>query len=329
MQPFTYARAAHIQSAAKAIAHHPGAEFIAGGTDMLQLLKDGQRAPTQLIDINDLPMAGCDVTSSGARIGALARMSEVADDAGIIENFPAVSQALLLSASAQLRNMASIGGNLLQRTRCSYFRDTAFDTCNKRVPGSGCAAIGGENRMHAVHGGSDACVATHASDLAVALVALDAVLNIAGPDSERSVPLEHFHTLPGDAPHIETTLRTGEIIFRVDVPAAPHARRSYYLKVRDRASYEFALVSAAVGLEIHDGRIRDARIAMGGVGTKPWRMRCVEKILVGAKVQEATWRAAAEQAVDGARPLEKNLFKLELIKRTLTRALQTLAHEAS
>ena len=329
MQPFTYARVGQVQPAVKAIAQDPGAELIAGGTDLLQLLKDGQRAPTQLIDINELPFAGCDVTSGGARIGALARMSDVADHAGIVENFPAISQALLLSASAQLRNMASIGGNLLQRTRCSYFRDPAFEACNKRMPGSGCAAVGGENRMHAVHGGSDACVATHASDLAVALVALDAVINVAGPDGERSIPLEHFHTLPGDAPHFETVLRPGEIIFRVDVPAASHAQHSHYLKVRDRASYEFALVSAAVGLEIREGRIRDARVAMGGVGTKPWRMRGVEKILVGSKVEEATWRAAAAQAIEGARPLQKNFFKLELIQRTLTRALQTVASGAS
>jgi xanthine dehydrogenase YagS FAD-binding subunit len=328
MHPFSYARANELQAAIAAM-QNPGGEFIAGGTDMLQLLKAGQRTPRRLIDINALPLASIDVNSTGARIGALARMSDVADHQGIVENFPAISQALLLSASAQLRNMASIGGNLLQRTRCTYFRDASFAACNKRHPGSGCAAIGGENRMHAILGGSDACVATHPSDLAVALVALDAIVHLLGPDGGRSVPIAEFHALPGDTPHVENVLQPGELIIEIDIPAAAHARRSHYLKVRDRTSYEFALTSAAVGLDIADGRVHGARVAMGGIGTKPWRLQAVEGALVGTRVGDAVaWKAAADEVAVGARPLEKNGFKIELAKRTILRALETVARAA-
>jgi xanthine dehydrogenase YagS FAD-binding subunit len=323
MQPFIYMRASDAQAAIAAAAQYPASEFIAGGTDMLQLLKDGQRAPRWLVDLNGLPLAAIDVDRAGARIGALARMADVARHPGIVAEFPAVSEALLLSASAQLRNMASIGGNLLQRTRCVYFRDPAVTACNKRNPGSGCAAIGGENRMHAILGGSDACVATHPSDLAVALLALDAEVLILGHDGERRVAVEQFHTLPGTTPQIETVLRPGELIVGVELPAAEHARRSRYLKVRDRTSYEFALTSAAVGVAIEAGRIASARVAMGGVGTKPWRMRPVEQALRGARADDraAHW-AAAELAVTQAQPLAHNGFKLELAKRTIIRALE-------
>jgi len=328
MHPFSYTRANELQAAIAAM-QNPGGEFIAGGTDMLQLLKAGQRTPRRLIDINALPLASIDVNSTGARIGALARMSDVADHQGIVENFPAISQALLLSASAQLRNMASIGGNLLQRTRCTYFRDASFAACNKRHPGSGCAAIGGENRMHAILGGSDTCVATHPSDLAVALVALDAIVRLLGPDGGRSVPIAEFHALPGDTPHVENVLQPGELIIELDIPAAAHARRSHYLKVRDRTSYEFALTSAAVGLDIADGRVHGARVAMGGIGTKPWRLQAVEGALVGTRVGDAeAWKAAADEVAVGARPLEKNAFKIELAKRTILRALGTVARAA-
>jgi xanthine dehydrogenase YagS FAD-binding subunit len=325
MPPFTYARANHVETAAAAAAQNPGAEFIAGGTDMLQLLKDGMRSPNLLLDINGLPFAGIEFGPAGLQIGALARMADVADHPDIIATFPAISQALLLSASAQVRNMATIGGNLLQRTRCTYFRDIGFAACNKRNPGAGCAALEGENRMHAILGASDACVATHASDLAVALVALDGAVRIRSPGSERSMALEQFYVLPDLTPHIENVLRPGELIVGVDVPVAPHARRSHYLKVRDRASFEFALASAAVGLDIQNGRVRSARIAMGGVGSKPWRMRAVEEALVGAAPGRTAWQAAAERALEGARPLARNGFKLELAKRTLVRALETLA----
>lgn len=326
MKPFTYARAHDPLAAISAVTQGPGCEFIAGGTDMVQLLKADLRTPRHLVDINALPLTDIEIGPAGARLGALARMSEVADHPSIVENFPAISQALLLSASAQLRNMASIGGNLLQRTRCSYFRDANFATCNKRNPGSGCAAIGGENRMHAILGGSDACVATHASDLAVALVALDAVIHLRSAEGERRVAVEQFYTLPGDTPHIENVLRPGELIVGVDVPDAAHARRSHYLKVRDRTSYEFALTSAAVGVDIERGRVRSARVAMGGIGTKPWRLRTVEQGLVGTEVGDiAAWRAATERVAVEARPLKKNAFKVQLASRTILRALETAA----
>jgi xanthine dehydrogenase YagS FAD-binding subunit len=322
MQPFLYVRADDAHAAIADVMQDSGGEFIAGGTDMLQLLKDGQRTPARLVDINGLPFAAIEVDGAGARIGALARMAEVASHPGIVTHFPAISEALLLSASAQLRNMASIGGNLLQRTRCVYFRDAAFVSCNKRDAGSGCAAIGGENRMHAILGGSDACVATHPSDLAVALAALDAEVRILGQGGERRVPVERFHTLPGSTPQVENVLRPGELVVGVDVPAAEHARRSRYLKVRDRTSYEFALTSAAVGVAIEAGRIASMRIAMGGVGTRPWRMRAVEQALLGARADDPAARtAAAALAVAGSRPLARNAFKIELAKRTIVRAL--------
>jgi xanthine dehydrogenase YagS FAD-binding subunit len=321
MKPFTYVRAADIQSALAA----QGATLLAGGTDLLQLMKDGIQCPAEVLDINALPLRHIDVDESGAHIGALARMSDVADHSDIVEQFPAVSQALVLSASAQLRNMATVGGNLLQKTRCTYFRDPGFTLCNKRLPGSGCAALEGENRMHAILGGSGACVATHASDLAVALVALDAVVHLESAHDSRQIRLEDFLTLPGDTPHVENVLRAGELIVQVDIPLAAHARRSMYLKVRDRASYEFALTSAAVGLDIQSNSIREARVAMGGVGTRPWRMRAVEHVLIGAPPTPATWVAAADEAVRDARPLRHNSFKVELARRTLIRALESLS----
>jgi xanthine dehydrogenase YagS FAD-binding subunit len=321
MKPFTYLRATDVGTALTA----RGSTFVAGGTDLLQLMKDDIQCPVHLLDINELPLRGIEVDSEGAHIGALARMSEVADHAGIVAEFPAISQALLLSASAQLRNMASMGGNVLQRTRCAYFRDPGFTACNKRLPGSGCAALEGENRMHAVFGGSSACVATHASDLAVALVALDAVVHMETAADTRQLSLEDFLRLPGDTPHLENEMRPGELITGIDIPSAAHARRSTYLKVRDRASYEFALTSAAVGLDIQSGTIGAARVAMGGVGTRPWRMREVEQVLVGAPPGPGTWAAAADEAVRDARPLSKNGFKVELAKRTLVRAFERVA----
>jgi xanthine dehydrogenase YagS FAD-binding subunit len=321
MKPFTYARATDIPTALTTY----GSTFVAGGTDLLQLMKDDLQCPSALLDINALPLRSIDVDESGAHIGALARMSDVADHADIVRQFPAVSQALLLSASAQLRNMASIGGNLLQRTRCAYFRDPGVVACNKRVPGSGCAALDGENRMHAIFGGSSACVATHPSDLAVALVALDAVVHLETAAATRHIRLEDFLRLPGDTPHVENVLRPDELITRIDIPLAAHARRSTYLKVRDRASYEFALTSAAVGLDIQSGSIRAARVAMGGVGTRPWRMRGVEQLLIGSLPTPATWSAAANEAVRDARPLGHNAFKVELARRTLVRALGNVA----
>ena len=273
-------------------------------------------APHHVLDINELPLRGID-TSDGLRIGALERMSDIAGHPGV---YPAISRALLLSASQQLRNMASIGGNLLQRTRCGYFRDVNTP-CNKRVPGSGCPAVSGANRMHAVLGTSDSCVATHASDVAVALVALDAELRLTGTSGTRTVRLADFYRLPGDTPEVENDLRPGELITEVVVPRLDWARRSTYVKVRDRQSYEFALCSAAVALDIQDARIVDARVAVGGVATRPWRLLAVEAALRGAPATEATFADAAAVAADGAKPLSGNGFKVSLLKRTVVRAL--------
>jgi xanthine dehydrogenase YagS FAD-binding subunit len=326
MHPFAYRRAQDAD-AASALAGAAGSDVIAGGTDLLQLMKDDVRRPNRLIDITGLPWTRIESGPAGLRLGALARMSDVADASAVRDNYPVISEALLASASPQVRNMATIGGNLMQRTRCVYFRDVAT-ACNKRAPGSGCSALDGENRLHAVLGGSADCVATHASDLAVALVALDAMVLLRGASGERRVPLDAFHLLPGDTPERETVLQPGELIVAVEVPAAPHARRSHYLKIRDRASFEFALASAAVALEVEGGVIRQSRIALGGVATKPWRARAAEALLAGRPPVPATFVAAADEALAGARPLQQNGFKIELAKRTVVRALHTAAQGA-
>jgi xanthine dehydrogenase YagS FAD-binding subunit len=244
------------------------------------------------------------------------------------DEFPALSQALLASAAQAIRNVATVAGNVLQRTRCSYFRDVGFAACNKRAPGSGCAALEGENRGHAVLGASEHCIATHASDFAVALAAFDARVHVRRPDGEGVIPITELHRLPGDTPHIETVLGPGEVVTAIEVPASAVARRSHYLKVRDRASFEFALVSAAVGLDIENGRIRDARVAMGGVGTKPWRMPAVEAALRGQAPETASFRKAAARATEGAAPRGQNAFKLDLMQRALVRALETVGGRA-
>jgi xanthine dehydrogenase YagS FAD-binding subunit len=326
MQPFVIDHAQGPADAAR-LASQPGAEFIAGGTDMMQLLKDGVRAPRRLVDIDRLDLAGIALDAGGLRLGALARMGDVADDAGVARDYPVIAPALLASAAPQIRNLATIGGNLLQRTRCVYFRDVA-EPCNKRAPGSGCGAIEGLNRGHAIFGASTQCVATHASDLAVALIALDAVVHVTGSKASRDIPLTHFYRPPGDRPEIETMLRPGELITGVSVPAGPWARRSAYLKVRDRASFEFALVSAAVALEIEDGAIRAARVAAGGVGTRPWRLPMVEHALIGMKAVPETWRHAGELAAHGAKPLRDNAFKVPLLKATVARALEQVGGQA-
>jgi xanthine dehydrogenase YagS FAD-binding subunit len=290
--------------------------FLAGGTTLVDLMKLNVMTPQQVVDINDLPLRGIE-TGDGLRFGALERMSDVAAHPDV---YPVITRALLASASQQLRNMASIGGNLLQRTRCGYFRDVA-SPCDKREPGSGCPAIGGANRMHAILGTSDRCVATHASDLAVALVALDGQIRLTGPDGSRTVRLADFYRLPGDTPEIEHDLRPGELITEVVVPRLDWARRSTYVKVRDRASYEFALCSAAVALDIRDGQVVDARVAAGGVATVPWRLTAVEDALRGAPATVESFEAAAAAAADGAKPLSGNAFKVSLLKRTVVRAL--------
>jgi xanthine dehydrogenase YagS FAD-binding subunit len=293
--------------------------FLAGGTTLVDLMKLDVLTPQHVMDINELPLRGID-TSDGLRIGALERMSDIAKDPGV---YPVISRALLLSASQQLRNMASIGGNLLQRTRCTYFRDVAMP-CNKREPGSGCPAISGANRMHAVLGTSDKCVATHASDVAVALVALDAEIRLVSAAGTRTAKLADFYRLPGDTPEVENDLRPGELITEVLIPRLDWASRSTYVKVRDRQSYEFALCSAAVALDIQDSRIVDARVAVGGVATVPWRLAAVEAALRGAPATLASFEDAVAVAADGARPLAANGFKVSLLKRTVVRALLEL-----
>src|SRR3954447_5475647 len=309
MENFTLAMPASIE-AALAAAQQADAKFIAGGTDLLQLMKDHVERPQHLVDLEGLPLDTFSIDADGARIGALVRMSDLADDPTLRRHYPVIAEALLASASPQVRNMATIGGNLLQRTRCGYFRDVGFLACNKRQPGSGCGAILGLNRLHAVLGGSDYCVATHASDLAVALAALDATIEVQGGNGTRAVPLDQFYLLPADTPQRETVLAPGEIITAVLVPPSATGERSHYLKLRDRASFEFALVSAAVVVAVEDGRIRRARVAMGGVGTKPWRLPAVEEALAGTTATREALASAAAHAAEGARPLNENGFKV-------------------
>jgi xanthine dehydrogenase YagS FAD-binding subunit len=323
MRQFSYAQVDDAEGGIATIINAPNSKFIAGGTTLLDLMKLYVETPEQLIDINALALAAVQETRSGVSIGALARMNDVAQTPLIRDRYPVIAEALLLSASAQLRNMATIGGNVMQRTRCSYFRDTSFP-CNKREPGSGCPAISGEHRMHAILGTSDHCVATHASDLAVALVALDAVVQVQGQTGNRQIPMADFHLLPGNTPQVETGLQPGDLIVSIDLPNLPFAQRSHYLKVRDRESYEFAITSVAVALDLRNDTINAARIAFGGIGTKPWRSREAEQALQGKPATVESFRQAADAALQDAKPLPKNAFKVELAKRTLVRALETV-----
>ena len=291
---------------------------------MLDLMKLNIETPKQLIDINKLSLYQIEeLPNGGVKIGALVKNSELAYHPIIIKKYPVLSEALLSGASPQLRNMASVGGNLMQRTRCPYFYNTDL-ACNKRVPGSGCGAIDGFNRMNAVLGTSDKCIATHPSDMCVALAALGAVIHVLDPKGARAIPFADFHLLPGQTPHLEHNLRQSELITHVEIPVIPYATRSHYLKVRDRASYEFALTSAAVILDIQNGRIQHAHVALGGVGTKPWRSTLAEKVLTGAIANVQTYRTAAEAAMSQAKAYSDNGFKIELAKRTLVRALTTV-----
>jgi xanthine dehydrogenase YagS FAD-binding subunit len=324
MRPFSYARAADADAAIAAVREREDGTFLAGGTTAVDLVRQNVLRPGLLVDINDLPLSGIeDLPGGGLRIGALARMSDVARTPGVRERFPVVSQALLLGASAQLRNMASMGGNLCQRVRCSYFRDPA-SPCNKRDPGSGCAALEGFNRGHAILGTSDKCIATHPSDVAVALVALDAVVHTRGPTGERAIGIDDFFLPPGDTPEREHPLEHGELITAIEVPATPVARRSVYLKFRDRESYEFALASVAAAVRIEDGAVTEVRLALGGVGTKPWRARRAEASLLGQPAASASFAEAARQELAMAAPRPLNAFKVELAQRAIVRALTTL-----
>jgi xanthine dehydrogenase YagS FAD-binding subunit len=324
MRPFSYARAADADAAIAAVRERADGAFLAGGTTEVDLVRQNVLRPGLLVDINDLPLSGIeDLPGGGLRVGALARMSDVARAPGVRERFPVISQALVLGASAQLRNMASMGGNLCQRVRCSYFRDAA-SPCNKRDPGSGCAALDGFNRGHAILGTSDKCIATHPSDVAVALVALDAVVRTRGPAGERAIGIDDFFLLPGDTPEREHPLAHGELITAIEVPATPVARRSAYLKFRDRESYEFALASVAAAVRIEHGAVAEVRLALGGVGTKPWRARRAEASLLGQPATGASFAEAARRELATAAPRPLNAFKVELAQRAIVRALTTL-----
>ena len=324
MRPLSYVRVGDVDSAIATVTHSRDGAFLAGGTTEVDLVRQNVLRPTLLVDINDLPLNRVeDLPGGGLRIGALARMSDVAQVAGVRRRFPVIAQALLLGASAQLRNMASMGGNMCQRVRCSYFRD-ATSPCNKRDPGSGCAALSGLNRGHAILGTSDHCIATHPSDVAVALVALDAVVHTRGPAGQRAIGVDDFFLLPGDTPEREHPLEHGELITAIEVPATPVAGHSVYLKFRDRESYEFALASVAAAVRVQDGTIAEVRLALGGVATKPWRARRAEASLLGQPATPAAFAAAAASELASAATRPLNAFKVELAQRAIVRALSTL-----
>ena len=325
MRPFEYIKASEPAQAVATVTADPATDYLAGGTTEVDLmLRDGIIAPERVVDITRLPLKWIIADAAAIRVGATTTMEEVAVDRTVSARLPLVSDALLLSASVQLRNMATIGGNLMQRTRCRYFRDPAVQACNKRRPGTGCAAVTGPARMHAILGASPNCIALHASDLAVSLVALDTTVHVLGPSGVRSVPLTEFYLEPGDTPDIETVLAHGELITEIEIPLLPPNARSVYLKVRDRTSYEFALASAGVAVVVEDGVIRGARIGLGGVGTIPWRAFDAELVLRDATASDEIFCAAAEAAVRDPFTVPGTEFKVELAKRTLVRALRTV-----
>ncbi|HKY05918.1 MAG TPA: xanthine dehydrogenase family protein subunit M [Blastocatellia bacterium] len=321
MRPFKYVRATDPNAAARAVAANPRAKFLAGGTNILDLMKEDVERPTELVDLTRLNLTEIKSLGGGVSIGALATNTATANHRLIRQNYPLLTQAIVAGASAQLRNMATNGGNLLQRTRCQYFYDTAMP-CNKREPGTGCGALEGLNRIHAILGWSEKCVATYPGDMANALYALDAVVRVRGEGGrERTVPIGEFHRLPGDTPEKDTNLEHGELIVAIELPKSNFAKNSYYLKVRDRASYAFALVSVAAALELDGGRVRQARVVLGSVAHKPWRSREAEAALSRAPASEESFRRAAEAALKDAKPLAHNGYKVELGKRAIVRAL--------
>jgi xanthine dehydrogenase YagS FAD-binding subunit len=326
---FTYMRAADVSDAVHAIASDHTAKFIAGGTNLLDLMRENVERPSRLIDITHLPLAGIETMADGGlRLGALATNSDVAYHEEVERRYPLLSKAILAGASPQLRNMASVGGNLLQRTRCAYFYDTAAP-CNKRQPGAGCSALEGFNRSHAILGASDHCIATHASDMCVALAALEAVVLVSGAAGERAIPFADFHRLPGNAPHVDTTLQPGELITAVDLPAQGFAPHHAYVKIRERASFAFALVSVAAALSMEGTRITEARLVLGGVAHKPWRDRPAEALLLEQEATGETFRMVAEAMLQNARGFGHNDFKIELAKRAIVRALAQAAGEGA
>jgi xanthine dehydrogenase YagS FAD-binding subunit len=325
MIDFDYVKARNIGDAVSRIAKDPAAKFIAGGTNLIDLMKENVARPTRLIDITGLPLTEIEETDEGGLlIGALVPNSDLAYDARISKRYPLLSSSILAGASAQLRNMASTGGNLLQRTRCLYFYDTTTP-CNKREPGSGCSAIDGFNRMNAVLGWSEACIAVHPSDMCVALAVLEATVHVSGPKGDRMIPFAEFHRLPGDTPDIETTLARDEIITAIELPAEGFAGNYSYLKIRDRLSYAFALVSVAAGLKLEAGAIKEARLALGGVAHKPWRVPDAEKTLQGQKPSRKAFGEAADLLLQGAKGFAHNSFKIELARRAIVRTLEQAA----
>jgi xanthine dehydrogenase YagS FAD-binding subunit len=323
MRPIRYLRVTEADAAVAAVRVNADAVFLAGGTSLLDLMKLDVLKPAELVDVNALPLGKIEVTRDGVQIGAMVRNSEAAHHPEIAARFPLLAEALLAGASPQLRNMATVGGNLLQRTRCYYFRDPSTP-CNKRQPGSGCGAMDGYNRNHAILGTSERCIAAHPSDMCVALMALDAVVHTRGPAGERQIPMADLHLLPAEHPERESVLQHGELVTAVTLPARPRMVQSRYLKVRDRASYAFALTSAAATLHVEGGNIREARLALGGVGTKPWRALEAERALVGQRPEPVVFARAAQVALADARPREHNAFKVELARRTIVRTLATV-----
>jgi xanthine dehydrogenase YagS FAD-binding subunit len=328
MIEFTYARASD-PAHALLLGAAQGARYLGGGTNLIDLMRETIEQPRELVDVTGLPAAIVETADGGLKIDAAVRNTSLAEHPLIRSRYPVLARAVLAGASAQIRNMATVAGNLLQRTRCVYFYDDAGSRCNKRVPGQGCDALEGLNRGHAVLGASSGCVAVHPSDMAVALAVLDATVHVESADGPRAIPFAEFHRLPGETPHIETALAPSELITAIELPALPIAARSAYRKVRDRASYAFALVSVAAALQIEDGKVSDVRIALGGVAHKPWRARKAEAALIGQAANAGAFRAAAEAELADARPLRDNGFKIELAARTITAVLGDLAGETA
>ncbi|ASP95506.1 FAD binding domain-containing protein [Sinorhizobium meliloti] len=325
MKSFAYVRAADLEAAVQLLSKTPNAKLLGGGTNLVDLMRENIEQPDALVDVTGLPLDRIEERPDGGLvIGATVRNTAVAGHPVVRDRYPLLAQAIVFGASGQIRNMATVAGNLMQRTRCLYFYDHAA-RCNKRAPGAGCDAIGGFNRMHAILGASDSCIATHPSDMCVALAALDAKVNVVGPSGARSIAFEDFHRLPEDTPDIETDLRPGELITGVEIPPLGFARRSLYRKVRDRASYAFALVSVAAALEVDSGKVRNVRLALGGVAHKPWRAIEAERVLAGANAGGESFRQAAEAELAPARGLAHNAFKIELTKRTIVGVLGELA----
>lgn len=324
MKQFQYIRASNQKSAISALTKNTSAQFIAGGTNLIDLMKRGIASPDTIIDINSLPLKNIESHAGGTRIGALALNSAVAENKIIIQKHPLLALALNAGASAQLRNMATVGGNILQRTRCPYFYDTTM-ACNKRKPGTGCSALEGFNRMHAIFGYSDKCIAVNPSDMSVALAALDATVLVSGPKGNRRIPFADFHRLPGDAPQKDNNLERGELITAVEIADNSFTKKVHYLKIRDRASYAFALVSVAAALDLKGKTIQSARLSMGGVAHKPWRLYEAEKALVGKEISDATFRHAAEIGIANAKGFKYNSFKIKLAPNAIAEALKTAA----